>query len=97
MDFDPLFLSRLQFACVIAFHFLLPAFTIGLAVTQFLTGGDVIASLLAYTVVYSLVFGAGAYYLVRLVRRGFPAAVDPHEPKLAERPPGEPSRLPRDT
>src|ERR1044072_152782 len=28
---DPLFLSRLQFAFLIAFHFLLPAFTIGLA------------------------------------------------------------------
>src|SRR5258705_7267584 len=28
---DPLVLSRLQFAFVIAFHFLLPAFTIGLA------------------------------------------------------------------
>src|ERR1043165_8548846 len=28
---DPLFLSRLQFAWVIAFHILLPAFTIGLA------------------------------------------------------------------
>lgn len=56
------------------------------AVTPFLTSGDVIASLLAYVTVYSLVFGAGAYYLVRLVRRGFPAAVEPHEPKLAERP-----------
>src|SRR5687767_12670246 len=31
MDLDPLFLSRLQFAFLIAFHFLLPAFTIGLA------------------------------------------------------------------
>ena len=31
MDFDALLLSRLQFAFVIAFHFLLPAFTIGLA------------------------------------------------------------------
>jgi cytochrome d ubiquinol oxidase subunit I len=31
MDFDPVFLSRLQFAFLIAFHFLLPAFTIGLA------------------------------------------------------------------
>ncbi len=31
MDFDPLFLSRIQFAFLIAFHFLLPAFTIGLA------------------------------------------------------------------
>lgn len=29
--FDPVFLSRLQFAFLIVFHFLLPAFTIGLA------------------------------------------------------------------
>src|SRR5262245_66224497 len=28
---DPLLLSRVQFAFVVAFHFLLPAFTIGLA------------------------------------------------------------------
>jgi len=31
MDLDPVFLSRLQFAFVIAFHILLPAFTVGLA------------------------------------------------------------------
>src|ERR1700720_3563343 len=31
MDVDALVLSRLQFAFVVAFHFLLPAFTIGLA------------------------------------------------------------------
>jgi cytochrome d ubiquinol oxidase subunit I len=31
MNFDALLLSRLQFAFVVAFHFLLPAFTIGLA------------------------------------------------------------------
>ena len=31
MDLDALFLSRLQFAWVIAWHFLLPAFTVGLA------------------------------------------------------------------
>jgi cytochrome bd ubiquinol oxidase subunit I len=31
MEFDPLLLSRLQFAWVIAWHILLPAFTIGLA------------------------------------------------------------------
>jgi len=31
MEFDPLFLSRFQFAWVIAWHILLPAFTIGLA------------------------------------------------------------------
>ena len=31
MELDPLLLSRIQFAFVVAFHFLLPAFTIGLA------------------------------------------------------------------
>ena len=31
MHFDPLFLSRLQFAWVVAWHFLMPAFTVGLA------------------------------------------------------------------
>lgn len=31
MDLDPVLLSRLQFAFVISFHFLFPAFTIGLA------------------------------------------------------------------
>src|SRR5262249_37279476 len=31
MEFDPVFLSRLQFAFVITFHIIFPAFTIGLA------------------------------------------------------------------
>src|SRR5690349_22171085 len=31
MEFDPVLLSRLQFAFVVAFHILLPAFTVGLA------------------------------------------------------------------
>jgi cytochrome d ubiquinol oxidase subunit I len=31
MEFGAVFLSRIQFAFLIAFHFLLPAFTIGLA------------------------------------------------------------------
>ncbi len=31
MSLDPVFLSRLQFAWVVAWHFLLPAFTVGLA------------------------------------------------------------------
>jgi cytochrome bd ubiquinol oxidase subunit I len=31
MSLDPVVLSRIQFAWVIAWHFLLPAFTIGLA------------------------------------------------------------------
>src|SRR5438093_2779780 len=30
MDLDPVFLSRLQFAFVISFHIIFPAFTIGL-------------------------------------------------------------------
>jgi cytochrome d ubiquinol oxidase subunit I len=31
MELDPLFLSRVQFAFVISFHIIFPAFTIGLA------------------------------------------------------------------
>ena len=31
MEFDPVFFSRLQFAWVIGWHILLPAFTVGLA------------------------------------------------------------------
>ncbi|HEY5308902.1 MAG TPA: cytochrome ubiquinol oxidase subunit I, partial [Casimicrobiaceae bacterium] len=31
MELDPVLLSRLQFAFVVAFHILLPAFTVGLA------------------------------------------------------------------
>jgi len=31
MDLDPVFLSRIQFAWVVAFHILMPAFTVGLA------------------------------------------------------------------
>ena len=40
------------------------------AVTPMLTGSNVVASLLAYIAVYIIVFGAGIYYLVRLVQRG---------------------------
>src|SRR5260221_5146484 len=47
MELDPLFLSRLQFAWVIGWHILLPAFTIGLAsyialleALSFTTGGE---------------------------------------------------------
>ena len=43
------------------------------AVTPTLTGGDVLASLVLYVVVYAIIFGAGVYYLVRLVQRGMPA------------------------
>jgi cytochrome d ubiquinol oxidase subunit I len=55
------------------------------AVTALLTSGDVIVSLLAYVAVYSAIFGAGAYYLVHLVRRGFPVTDEAHDLKLVER------------
>jgi cytochrome d ubiquinol oxidase subunit I len=56
------------------------------AVTPSLTGADVLASLVVYVVVYAVVFGAGLYYLVRLVQRGLPAEVEGHLPRLDERP-----------
>jgi cytochrome d ubiquinol oxidase subunit I len=55
------------------------------AVTPFLTGGDVIVSLLAYITVYALIFGAGVYYLVRLVRRGFPSDAEAEHLALDKR------------
>jgi cytochrome d ubiquinol oxidase subunit I len=55
------------------------------AVTPTLTGGEVLASLIAYVVVYCIVFGAGLYYLVRLVQRGLPEAVEGHELRPSER------------
>jgi cytochrome d ubiquinol oxidase subunit I len=42
------------------------------AVTPTLTGPDVALSLAVYVAVYVVVFGAGLYYLVRLVQRGMP-------------------------
>lgn len=54
------------------------------AVTPSLTGGAVLASLVLYVIVYAVIFGAGAYYLVRMVRRGIPA--DLPEPGPDKRP-----------
>jgi cytochrome d ubiquinol oxidase subunit I len=56
------------------------------AVTPSLTGADVLISLVVYVVVYAVVFGAGLYYLVRMVQRGLPAQVEGREPRLDERP-----------
>ncbi len=56
------------------------------AVTPFLTGADVVASLAAYVIVYALIFGAGLYYLVHLVRLGPREPEAPREPHLRERP-----------
>jgi cytochrome d ubiquinol oxidase subunit I len=55
------------------------------ATTPFLSSGDVIMSLLAYVAVYALIFGAGVYYLVRLVERGLPDITEGHDLRLTER------------
>lgn len=54
------------------------------AVTPFLTGTDVALSLFFYVVVYAVVFGAGFYYLMRLVQRGMPEELP--EPRTDRRP-----------
>src|SRR5215468_1808312 len=67
MDFTPLLLSRLQFAWVIAWHILLPAFTVGLAsfiaVAEGLslaTGREVYARIsLFWTKIFAIAFGMG--------------------------------------
>jgi len=55
------------------------------AVTPNLTSGDVAISLALYALVYSIVFGAGLYYLIKLVRAG-PAAMAAPEPGITQRP-----------
>jgi cytochrome d ubiquinol oxidase subunit I len=56
------------------------------AVTPTLAGGDVLASLLLYIAVYLVIFGAGVYYLVRVVKRGPPVTLEARAPRLDERP-----------
>ncbi len=55
------------------------------AVTPNLATHDVVISLALYVVVYAMVFGAGAYYLVKLVRAG-PSTESAAEPGAAQRP-----------
>jgi cytochrome d ubiquinol oxidase subunit I len=67
MDFDPVFLSRLQFAWVIAFHILLPAFTVGLASyiallegIHFFTGREIWLRISSFwTKIFAISFGMG--------------------------------------
>jgi cytochrome bd ubiquinol oxidase subunit I len=67
MDFDPVILSRIQFAWLIAWHILLPAFTVGaasfIAVLEGLnlaTGREVYAhTSLFWTKIFSIAFGMG--------------------------------------
>ncbi len=50
------------------------------AVTPALTGGAVLTSLAAFVIVYGLIFPAGVYYMIRLVKRG----PQPLAPEAAE-------------
>src|SRR6201991_5079817 len=67
MDLDPVFLSRLQFACVIAWHILLPAFTVGLAAfiavlegLNFFTQRQVYLRISMFWIkIFSIAFGMG--------------------------------------
>jgi cytochrome d ubiquinol oxidase subunit I len=67
MELDPLFLSRLQFAWVVAWHILLPAFTIGLAsyiavleALSFTTGRQVYFRLSTFWIrIFAISFGMG--------------------------------------
>jgi cytochrome d ubiquinol oxidase subunit I len=46
------------------------------SVSPAITGGQVAWSLLAFVVLYTLVFGAGSYYILKLIRKGIPVAED---------------------
>ena len=67
MELDPVFLSRLQFAWVIAWHILLPAFTVGLASfiaalegMHMVTGRDVYLRVSMFWIkIFSVSFGMG--------------------------------------
>jgi cytochrome d ubiquinol oxidase subunit I len=67
MDFDPAFLSRLQFAWVIGWHILLPAITVGLASfiamlegLNFFTGKDIYLRISTFWIkIFSIAFGMG--------------------------------------
>src|SRR5215213_840122 len=67
MDLDPVFLSRVQFAWVIAWHILLPAFTVGLAAfiavlegLNFFTGRQVyLRTSMFWIKIFAISFGMG--------------------------------------
>ena len=67
MALDPIFLSRLQFAWVVAWHILLPAFTVGLASyiaflegLHFATGRDIYLRISGFwTRIFAVTFGMG--------------------------------------
>ncbi|HET7844424.1 MAG TPA: hypothetical protein VFL14_09755, partial [Xanthomonadales bacterium] len=51
--------------------------------------GSVLASLVAFALVYAVVFGAGLWFIVQIVKKGPAAVVEPHGDggeKTAKRP-----------
>jgi cytochrome d oxidase subunit CydB len=68
MDLSPTFLSRLQFAFVISFHIIFPAFTIGLAATMQPTNlalfwaAVIAAAILIYTILDGFDLGVGILF-----------------------------------
>lgn len=48
----------------------------GESVSPAILGGQVAWSLLAFVVMYTLVFGAGSYYILKIIGKGIPAAND---------------------
>lgn len=46
------------------------------SVSPAIIGGQVAWSLLAFVILYTLVFGAGSYYILKLIRKGIPAIKD---------------------
>src|SRR6201986_2261815 len=67
MNFDPVFLSRLQFAWVVGWHILLPAFTVGMAAfiavlegVHFATGRQIYLRVSMFWIkIFSIAFGMG--------------------------------------
>ena len=56
------------------------------AVTPNLTGGDVAISLALYALVYAVVFGAGVYFLFKLVKAGPAGLHAPPQAGMTQRP-----------
>lgn len=56
------------------------------AISPTIQAGTVAASLTAFVVVYAIIFGAGTYYLLKLLRRGPDPVEDLHGDDLARKP-----------
>jgi cytochrome bd ubiquinol oxidase subunit I len=62
-------------------------------VSPTVTGGEVFTSLMVFIVAYSIVFGAGTYYLVRLVQKGPEHPTTGHPLRGARRPLSVPGKF----